>query len=156
MAVGRNLAYRKEMFFKASGFMSHMNVRSGDDDLFVNQVANAKNTTICFVENSYTESLPKTALKDWINQKKRHVSSATHYKPQHKFLLGLFYISQLLFWSLSIVLFAFLWHWQIVLALFIIRITTQYISFGLSAKKLNEQDTLPLLLFLELFLIVLL
>ena len=154
MAVGRNLAYRKEEFFKANGFMSHMSVRSGDDDLFVNQVANAKNTAICFSENGFTESLPKTSLKDWINQKKRHVSSSKYYKPQHKFLLSLFYVSQLLFWSLSIVLFAFLWHWQIVLSLFLIRIIIQYINFGLSAKKLNEQDILPLLPFLELFLIV--
>ena len=154
MAVGRNLAYRKEEFFKASGFMSHMNVRSGDDDLFVNQVANAKNTAICFSENGFTESLPKTSLKDWVNQKKRHVSSAKYYKRQHKFLLGLFYISQLLFWSLSLILFAFSWQWEIVLILFLIRIITQYISFGLSSKKLNEQDTLTLLPFLELFLIV--
>ena len=154
MAVGRNLAYRKEEFFKASGFMSHMNVRSGDDDLFINQVANSKNTAICFSKNSFTESLPETTFKDWINQKKRHVSSSKYYKTKHKLLLSLFYISQLLFWSLSITLIAFLWHWQIVLALFLIRVITQYISFRLSAKRLNERDTLQLLPFLELFLIV--
>ena len=154
MAVGRNLAYRKEEFFKVSGFMSHMNVRSGDDDLFVNQVANIKNTAICFSKNSFTESLPEATFKDWMNQKKRHVSSSKYYKLKHKLLLGLFYISQLFFWSLSLVLIAFLWHWQIVIVLMLLRISIQYISFGFSAKKLNEQDTLPLLPFLEIFLIV--
>ena len=131
-----------------------MNVRSGDDDLFVNQVANSKNTAICFSKNSFTESLSETSFKNWFNQKKRHISSSKYYKPKHKFILALFYVSQFLFWCLSIILFAFLWHWQIVLALFATRTITQYASFGPSAKKLNEQDTLALLPFLELFLIV--
>jgi glycosyltransferase involved in cell wall biosynthesis len=39
MGVGRNLAYTKELFFKNNGFVSHMKLRSGDDDLFINQVA---------------------------------------------------------------------------------------------------------------------
>lgn len=153
MAVGRNLAYRKEEFFNASGFMNHMVIRSGDDDLFVNQVANSKNTTICFSKNSFTESLPATTYKTWFNQKKRHISTAKYYKPHHKLLLGVFYLSQLLFWSLSILLISFLFHWKIVVPLFILRVIIQYISIGFSAKKLNEFDTIALLPFLDLFLV---
>ena len=153
MGVGRNLAYRKETFFNANGFMSHMNVRSGDDDLFVNQVANSKNTAICFTKNSITESLPETSFKSWFNQKKRHVSTAKHYKPLHKFLLSIFYLSQFLFWSLSIILISFLFHWKIVITLFTLRILIQYISIGISAKKLNENDTIVILPFLDLFLV---
>ena len=33
MGVGRNLAYKKEEFFNVRGFMDHMKIRSGDDDL---------------------------------------------------------------------------------------------------------------------------
>lgn len=153
MGVGRNLAYRKEAFFNASGFMNHMNIRSGDDDLFVNQVANSKNTAICFTKNSITESLPEITFKGWFNQKKRHISTANHYKLKHKFLLGLFYLSQLLFWCLGIILITFLFQWKIVVALFISRVIIQYISIGISAKKLNESDTLALLPFLEIFLV---
>jgi len=153
MGVGRNLGYRKDTFFSANGFMSHMNLRSGDDDLFVNQVANSKNTSICFSKESFTESLPETSLKNWFNQKKRHVSASKHYKLNHKVLLSIFYFSQLLFWCLGIVLFAFLYNWIIVLSLFVLRIILQYISIGYSAKKLDSRDTLALLPFLELFLI---
>lgn len=153
MGVGRNLAYRKETFFNASGFMNHMNIRSGDDDLFVNQVANSKNTAICFTKNSITESLPEPTFKAWFNQKKRHVSTAKYYKLKHKFLLGLFYLSQLLFWCLSIILIAFLFQWKIVVSLFILRILIQYVSIGFSAKKLNELDTIFILPFLDLFLV---
>lgn len=154
MAVGRNLAYRKEAFFKVNGFMSHMNIRSGDDDLFVNQVANSKNTTLCFSKNSFTESLPETTFKDWFKQKKRHVSTSKYYKLKHKLMLSIFYVSQLLFWSLGIILLSFLFKWQIVSLLILLRFALQYITIGFSAKKLNEVDTIVLLPFFELFLII--
>ncbi len=154
MAVGRNLAYRKEEFFKARGFMNHMDIKSGDDDLFVNQVASAKNTALCFSKDSFTESLPETSFRNWFQQKKRHVSTSKHYKTIHKLLLGLFYLSQLLFWILSIVLFLFLFQWKLVLALFVIRLLTAYVVLGKSSKTLNEQDLIIFFPFLELFLIV--
>ena len=153
MAVGRNLAYRKEAFFKANGFMRHMNVRSGDDDLFINQIANSKNTTLCFSKNSFTESLPETSLKNWFRQKRRHISTSKYYKLKHKLILGLFYLSQLLFWVLGIVLLSFLFRWEIVTLLILLRFIIQYVSIGFSAKKLNEVDTIVLLPFFELFLI---
>ena len=154
MGVGRNLGYKKETFFSASGFMSHMSIRSGDDDLFVNQVANSKNTSICFSKESFTESIPETSFKSWLNQKKRHVSASKHYKLKHKLLLSFFYLSQILFWVLSIVLIAFLYNWMAVLSLFMLRIILQYISIGYSAKKLDALDTIALLPFLEVFLII--
>lgn len=154
MAVGRNLAYRREEFFNANGFMSHMQIRSGDDDLFVNQVANKSNTALCFSKDSFTESIPETNFKNWFNQKRRHVSTANHYKPIHKTVLGLFYISQLLFWITSIILLVLLFRWEIVISLIAFRLVLQYISFGLSAKKLDDTKLIYTLPFLELFLIV--
>ena len=45
MGTGRNLAYRKELFFENKGFASHYELASGDDDLFINEVARKANTT---------------------------------------------------------------------------------------------------------------
>jgi hypothetical protein len=153
MAVGRNLAYRKELFFEASGYLNHMNIKSGDDDLFVNQIANAKNTAICFSKESFTESNPKKTINDWINQKRRHISTAKHYKFNHKALLTVFYMSQILFWVLSIILLSSLTFWEIVLVLLFIRFLVQYLSLGFASKKLNEPDLMYYLPILELFLI---
>ena len=69
MGVGRNLAYKKEEFFNVNGFIEHMKIRSGDDDLFINQAAKGKNTTICFTPESFTYSKPKTSFKEWFTQK---------------------------------------------------------------------------------------
>ena len=35
MGVGRNLAYKKSLFFDNKGFASHIHIPSGDDDLFI-------------------------------------------------------------------------------------------------------------------------
>lgn len=153
MGVGRNLAYTKDAFFKANGFMGHMHIRSGDDDLFVNQVGNSKNTAICVTKESFTTSNPKTTFASWIKQKRRHITAANHYKKAHKFLLGLFYISQLLFWILSITLIVSQSFINVVVALISLRFIAQFLSIGFSAKKLNEQDLIFLLPILELFLI---
>ena len=154
MGVGRNLAYKKSEFFNANGFMNHMKIRSGDDDLFINQIATSNNTAICFSKDSFTTSKPETTIKNWFNQKRRHVSTAKHYKLKHKVLLALLYTSQLFFWLLATILFITTFKWQIVLSLFVLRICIQFFVVGFSAKKLGETDTLLLLPFLELFLII--
>jgi glycosyltransferase involved in cell wall biosynthesis len=153
MGVGRNLAYNREEFFKANGFIKHIDVRSGDDDLFINEAAHAKNTAICINPESFTTSNPKTTFYNWFRQKRRHVSTANRYQFKHKALLALFYISQVLFWVLSIVLLSCLFYWKFVICLVVIRLVIQFLAVGFSAKKLNEFDLLYLLPFLELFLI---
>lgn len=153
MGVGRNLAYKRSEFFKTNGFINHIDVRSGDDDLFINEAATAENTNLCFTPNSFTSSIPKRSLKNWYRQKRRHVSTAKKYKPLHKCLLGLFYSSQLLFWTFSITLLATGFYWQFVVALVLLRFTIQFLVVGFSAKKLNELDIIFILPFLELFLI---
>ena len=154
MGVGRNMAYRKELFFNNAGFNSHMDIKSGDDDLFINEVATTTNTSICFTKESFTISKPKTSFKDWILQKRRHISTAKLYKPLHKFLLGLFYTSQLLFWMLGILLFAIDYPWKWLLAPIALRFIIQWLCFGFTAKKLNEIDLILLAPILELFLIL--
>jgi len=153
MGVGRNLAYTKSLFFKANGFSNHIKIKSGDDDLFVNQNANKQNTAICYTKNSFTSSLPKTTFKNWIQQKSRHVSTASHYKFGHKFLLGLFYVSQLFFWILSSILLVLQFNWIIVLSIVLFRFLMQYIALGFSIKKLNETDLIVWIPFFEIFLI---
>ena len=39
MGIGKNLSYRKELFYRKQGFISHYTTSVGDDDLFINQAA---------------------------------------------------------------------------------------------------------------------
>ncbi|MEH6537889.1 MAG: glycosyltransferase [Psychroserpens sp.] len=154
MGVGRNLAYKKELFFEANGFINHMDKTSGDDDLFVNQMGNKTNVALCISEESFTESKPKTTFKSWIFQKRRHISTAVHYKPKHKILLALFYISQVFFWILGSLLLIVLFQWKIVIGLIALRFIAQYTTLYLSSKKLNETGLILFIPFLEIFLII--
>ena len=153
MGVGRNLAYKKEEFFNVNGFIEHIQIRSGDDDLFVNQAATAKNTTIAFTPESTTLSIPKTTYKEWIIQKRRHVATANYYKSFDKLQLGLFYFSQLLFIILPIILLAFQFQWIVVLSLIGLRYLVTWLVVGFSAGKLKEKDVVYWYPIIELVLI---
>ncbi|RXP57660.1 glycosyltransferase [Lutibacter sp. HS1-25] len=153
MGVGRNIAYTKSEFFAAKGFSKHMHVKSGDDDLFVNQIATKKNTSFCTSKNSFIESIPKLTLKDWIAQKRRHISTASHYKTIHQFLLGMYFVSKVSFWIIGLLLISFQFQWQIIAGLLLFKIILFYAVIWSSAKKLNEKDLILIAPFLELFLI---
>lgn len=153
MGVGRNLAYKREEFFKVRGFIDHMKIRSGDDDLFINQAAEAKNTTICYSPESFTYSKPKTSFKDWFTQKRRHVSTAKHYKIFDQNQLGIFYISQLSFLLLPIVLLVFQYQWIAVVSIIGFRYIFVWITIGFAASKLKEKDTMYWFPIIEIILV---
>lgn len=153
MGVGRNLAYKREEFFKTNGFIEHMKIRSGDDDLFINEASNSKNTTVCFSKESFTFSKPKTTFSDWFTQKRRHVSTAKHYKAFDRIQLALFFLTQLLFIVLPIVLLIFQFQWIVVLSLIGFRYLFAWISMGFAAGKLHEKDTMYWFPVIEILLI---
>ena len=154
MGVGRNLAYKREEFFKVNGFIDHMKIRSGDDDLFVNQAASKANTAVCYLPDSFTYSKPKTSFKEWFTQKRRHISSAKNYKLFDRNQLALFYCSQLLFLILPIVLLSFQYQWITVLSLIGFRYLFAWITMGFAAGKLKEKDVMYWFPIIEITLII--
>jgi poly-beta-1,6-N-acetyl-D-glucosamine synthase len=157
MGVGRNLAYKKEIFFRNKGFTSHYQIVSGDDDLFINQVAKKRNTNIEITRDSQTYSLAKSSFSEWLKQKKRHYSTGIHYKTSHKIVLGLFVISNFLFYFFLIFLltklliFYSIYNICPILVLWALRVATQMIVFKKTMNKLGENKLLlisPLLDFL--------
>lgn len=155
MGVGRNLAYTSPKFYEMKGFASHLHIRSGDDDLFVNEASTNQNTAISFHPDSITRSVPKKNFKEWFTQKRRHVSTASHYKKAHKLLLGSFYTFRLLFWILFTVLLVLKTYPEIVLATLGVKLLVEGIVYFKSAKKLGEQDVAWFFPFFDLFLIFL-
>jgi len=153
MGVGRNLAYKKDEFFNNNGFVDHMDILSGDDDLFINKIGNAENVTLNISPYSFTKSQPETTYKNWINQKRRHISTSFKYQFKHKMMLGVFYSSQLLFWLLSILLLIKEYEVTLVVTLFAFIVIVKYLVLGFSAKKFREKDLILLIPILELFLI---
>ncbi len=154
MGVGRNLAYTKYLFQQNNGFQNHAMLRSGDDDLFVSQNATKTNVSVICSPESYTISTPKNTWKEWIQQKRRHITTATTYSSLHQFLLGLFYLSQFLFYFLSIYLILLNKYTAFVIFIVILRFLAYYFTLVPVAKKLKEKDLILFAPVLELFLIV--
>ena len=141
MGVGRNLAYRREVFYRVKGFTSHYQVASGDDDLFINQAATPRNVRIEIRPGSQTLSMPKESLGKWFHQKRRHMTTGKYYRPKFKFLLGLFSLSQGLFYVLFVLILACCFFSTISLiasAIFIIRMISMLIIFSRTGKKFNQ------------------
>jgi cellulose synthase/poly-beta-1,6-N-acetylglucosamine synthase-like glycosyltransferase len=98
MGVGRNLAYKKDLFFQTKGFIKHRHVASGDDDLLVNEVARGNNTTVEIRQTAHTVSEPSESMSAWWRQKRRHLSTGSFYRLSSKLFLGLYTFSHLLFY----------------------------------------------------------
>lgn len=153
MGVGRNLAYKKSIFIKTNGFQEHAGIASGDDDLFISQAATANNTSLCIEPAAFTYSQPKTSLNNWIRQKRRHITTAGHYRGFHQFALALYFISQVFFWGLLPFLLMNENYVYFVLYLVLIRFLIWYSKIMSSAKILKEQDLIILAPLLEICLI---
>ncbi len=154
MGVGRNLAYHRELFFRAGGFMKHYKITSGDDDLFINQVARKSNTRIQPAPEAVTYSKPKQTFGSWFRQKKRHLTTGGLYRTPHKVVLGLFSFSQLLFFGLLIALALLGVDWMLLTGIYLLRLITQFIIIKKCMIRLGEKNFLLLFPFFEIFMLV--
>lgn len=139
MGVGRNLAYKRETFFSVGGFKGLLGNRAGDDDLFVNRIANAANTVVVNNPNSIVWSVPKTTWREWFHQKRRHLSVSPQYRTQSKIQVTLEPLSRGIFYScvLASALVGSIELISIALALFLLRLLVQLIIINISACRLN-------------------
>lgn len=140
MGVGRNLAYRKSIFFSNKGFASHIGIDSGDDDLFINEVANAQNIDIEPFVNAHTRTEAKRTFKNWANQKSRHFSTFTLYKKNDKIILGGEILSRVLFYFSFVCLLLLKEYWIITVIIFLGRLICQSIVFKKTFNRLNERN----------------
>jgi glycosyltransferase involved in cell wall biosynthesis len=155
MGVGRNLSYRKSLFFKNKGFASHNHIMSGDDDLFVNETARKDNTVVELQPHSFTGSSTRKSFAGWLKQKKRHMSTGNFYKAGHKRMIGTFFLSQFLFYAVAVTLLIVGFQPEFVLSAVGLRLLVQLTIFGTSMKKLGELDILWMLPVFDIIIVLL-
>lgn len=155
MAVGRNLAYRRDLFFGNRGFASHSHILSGDDDLFVRDVATRTNTAVSLHPDSFTRSIPRPTYRAWIKQKVRHVSTSSHYRFDAKLRIALEPISRLLLFGTAITLLVLKFYPVIIVSALIFRYIIQLLVIKGAMNRLHERKLLlisPLWDFYSLYL----
>ena len=119
MGVGRNLAYKKEVFLKQGGFADHAHIKSGDDDLFIAGLT--PDNKVGLNLNSFTYSIPANSLTELIQQKRRHLTTAYSYKLKHKIILIAMFVSQFMFYTTAVGLWINSSYLSLVSCLFLIR-----------------------------------
>ena len=147
MGVGRNLAYRKGLFFASGGFTHLMNKIAGDDDLFVNHVATKTNTAVVLSRDSFTWSLPKKTMKEWWQQKRRHLSVSPAYKGSTKIRLGIEPMLRGLFYATALLMMVVYFPtsytelpaipFMVAVGLFLVRWILQTAVLNVSARRMG-------------------
>lgn len=154
MGIGRNMAYRKELFFKQKGFSTHLNLRRGDDDLFVNQAANGTNTQVELDEEAIIQ-LAQPNHRQWKEEQLSYVATSKHFKGSQRYLSGFETFSRIMFYLTVIAAIACsicFMHWlagAVALSAFIVRLIIQNYIVNKTAGALGEkcQYRFKLLLF---------
>ncbi len=154
MGVGRNLAYKKQTFFDHEGFKGLLANRAGDDDLFVQKVANRRNTKTIMSRDSITWSVPCSTFNEWEHQKERHLSVSPYYTASSRFLLGLEATTRGLFYALLIATcyFGNPLIWLCAGSMFLSRWLLQTILMNVAAKRVESKNFFVSILLLDIFL----
>ncbi|MBU2465791.1 MAG: glycosyl transferase family 2, partial [Bacteroidetes bacterium] len=164
MGVGRNLSYRKSLFLRNKGFTSHYKISSGDDDLFIHQVANKGNTGLLVSDKNRMVSLPKQSFTAWVRQKRRHLTTGIYYAFDIKLLLGMYSLSSFTFYVSFAALFCvspfvrlqpepLIYYGGLVL-LFILRLVSHWFIFSKAAQKLGERGLIWVYPWADIFFII--
>ncbi len=144
MGVGRNMSYTKELFDRSSKFRNNLNIKSGDDDLFVSEMGTKGNTACVFEGPAHTISEPKATWLDYSAQKSRHLTTCGFYPASVKFWLTTESLSRAVFWISAVVgiVAGALGGNEILLlsasAALAIRTIMIYAAMGLSANAMGE------------------
>ena len=142
MGVGRNLAYKKELFFNNKGFASHIHIPSGDDDLFIQEITANKDIKVGieFSKDAQLVSEAKSSWKDWTFQKRRHVTTSSFYKKKFKILLSIYPLSQICF-LVSLIFSIFLKiNPTLIYSVLFVKLFISYLINYKSMRKLNVRD----------------
>ncbi len=145
MGIGRNLAYRKELFYQHKGFSAHLNLQRGDDDLFINHVATPENTRVETDVNAIVRVQPVVRAKDWREEKISYASTSRLYHGAQRWLAGWETLTRLAFygtWTAALIIGILNFHWLaagIAFLFFLLRFATQAVIINHTAKDLEEK-----------------
>jgi glycosyltransferase involved in cell wall biosynthesis len=152
---GRNLAYRKSLYYNQKGFASHLNLQRGEDDLFVNRTANKKNTRIETSPESIVRITAPHFKKNWAEDKLSYNMTSHYFKGISRYVMGFETCSRLLFFLAIIACLVYgIWiqDWitvGIASFLWLIRFILLLVVFRKTSIALNERKFYTTLLLFD-------
>lgn len=141
---GRNLSYRKELFFAHKGYSKSLNLHAGADDLFINEAATDANTMVQYKADSITEMEKIEDIGIWKEMKVSRAATQRYYKGTSLAFYRMENYSSLLFIAATIATFVtgIFGNWLLsVLAslLLLLRFTTKAVVLRKAALLLQQK-----------------
>lgn len=145
MGTSRNLAYKKELFFKNKSFASHLDLTLGDDDIHIQEISNSENVRIEFFNKGATTSFREHTYKTFLSEKDMRMYTGLRYNARTKALIRTELATRFLSYLLAVVLIGgFVATSSFLLAgvtagLFLLRYLTQIIVINSACKCFREK-----------------
>lgn len=98
MGIGRNLAYKKEIFFENKGFSPILNIEAGEDDLYINKIVKDKGVGVVVSPESMTRSDVVNSFFTWRSLKSKYLYAKQFYKGMSSFVFGFETFSKYMFY----------------------------------------------------------
>jgi glycosyltransferase involved in cell wall biosynthesis len=157
MGIGRNLAYKKELFFRHKGYSSILNLEGGEDDIYINRIAPKKKTGVVLSRESITETDSVKNFSTWRTLKSGYLHSKQYYKGFSFRIFGLETFSKYLFYLSLIgsIVLGVLTNNHILTALalflFVVRYAVQWRVITLNSRHFDTGKYHINLLFYDIF-----
>lgn len=111
MGVGRNLAYHRSVWDATGGFSGHLDLASGDDDLFVQAAARQFRFQVQWHPESFVFTETPASLGHFLRRKARHFSTGWRYRWLPLLMLQAHYWGRLGVWLSPVALDIAGWPW---------------------------------------------
>lgn len=132
MAVGRNMAIRKDYYQKMNGYEAIKGITGGDDDLFI-QKAEKPNIALMLGSKSLMHTYPLQNWRAYFTQKIRHHAVSKYYASKDLFFLTTMHLLHLL--AILFILFQFKSKFFLPTILFYVFI--KFVSFRFVSGKIG-------------------
>ncbi len=105
---GRNLAYRRSAWLRIQGFSKMPDSLSGDDDFIIQRLSRSGGIRYCLSADSVVPAQGPGNWREFIKQKKRHLSAGVHYPLPAQAVYGVYHLLNAGLWAsfLAGILFA--------------------------------------------------
>ena len=151
MGVGRSLAYTKTIYNSVGGFSAHHHIPAGDDDLFVQAVATAQNTSVVIEPEAYVDSKGPKNFQAYMRQRMRHLWVGKLYQTSISLKLSILPILNVLFWLSIIIYFIVASSWLYPTAFLLVKLVPEWILFYKKSQILSMPLAAPFYPFWNFF-----
>ncbi|NLZ94443.1 MAG: glycosyltransferase [Bacteroidales bacterium] len=154
MGIGRNMAFRKKLFFDNKGFSSVLNMEDGEDNVFINRIATKENTALVSSPDSMVISNVIDSFSSWRSIKTTYLTTRKHYIGNTANILSFETFSRYAFYMLFVTLSVIAIKSSLTvialftILLFLIRYVIQLLIVNKNSKVYNAGNfyfSLPLL-----------